>query len=37
VPETVFRFNYRLERFRDLQGNPASHTAAVQAGVATYF
>lgn len=37
VPETVFRLNYRLERFRDLQGNPAQHTAAVQAGVATYF
>ncbi len=37
VPETVFRLNYRLERFRDLQGNPSERTSAVQAGVATYF
>lgn len=37
VPETVFRLNYRLERFRDLQGNPTERTSAVQAGVATYF
>ncbi len=37
VPETVFRLNYRVERFRDLQGNPAERTSTIQAGVATYF
>lgn len=34
---TVFRFNYRLESFRDLLGNPAERTAVVRVGVATYF
>jgi hypothetical protein len=37
VAGTVFRLNYRWERFRDLLGNPAEHTAGVQLGVATYF
>jgi hypothetical protein len=34
---TVFRVNYRRERFRDLFGNPPERTGAVQVGVATYF
>jgi len=34
---TVFKLNYRLERERDLFGNPAQRSAALQLGVATYF
>ncbi|HWP03466.1 MAG TPA: hypothetical protein VNL96_08425 [Gemmatimonadaceae bacterium] len=34
---TVFKLNYRLERERDLFGNPAQRRAALQLGVATYF
>jgi len=34
---TVFRFNYRRERARDLLRNPAEHTGGFLLGVATYF
>lgn len=37
VPGTVFRFNYRRESSRDLQGNPAVKTGGFQLGFATYF
>jgi len=36
-PQTVFRLNYRLQRQRDLLGNPAARTAGFSFGVATYF
>ncbi len=35
--DTVFRFNYRREWHRDLQGNPTAITAGYQFGLATYF
>lgn len=35
--QTVFRFNYRIQRHRDLLGNPPSRMAALQFGLATYF
>jgi len=37
TPQTVIRFNYRYQWQRDLLGNPASRTAAIQFGVSTYF
>ncbi len=37
VAGTVFRFNYRREWFRDLQGNPTVHTGVLHLGVATYY
>lgn len=37
LPETVFKFNYRLESLRDLQGNEPVRTGGVQLGFATYF
>lgn len=35
--QTVLRLNYRREWHVDLLGNPASKTAAIQFGLATYF
>lgn len=37
TPATVFRFNYMRSWHKDLFGNPASKTAGVQLGFATYF
>jgi hypothetical protein len=37
VAGTVFRFNYRWESARDLQGNPPARTGGFQFGFATYF
>ena len=37
VGNTVIRFNYRHQQQRDLLGNPASKTGAVQLGFSTYF
>lgn len=35
--QTVIRFNYRYQWQRDILGNPAARTAAIQFGVSTYF
>lgn len=35
--QTVMRFNYRYQWQRDLLGNPAARTAAIQFGISTYF
>ncbi|MDP2386000.1 MAG: hypothetical protein Q8M29_06495 [Bacteroidota bacterium] len=35
--QTVIRFNYRYQWQRDLLGNPAARTAAIQFGVSSYF
>ncbi|MBK8922400.1 MAG: hypothetical protein IPM81_13000 [Saprospirales bacterium] len=35
--QTVFRFNYRYIRQRDLLGNPPARTAGFQMGMASYF
>jgi hypothetical protein len=37
TPQTVIRFNYRYQWQRDILGNPASKTAAIQFGFSTYF
>ena len=37
TPQTVIRLNYRYQWQRDLLGNPASRTAAIQFGISTYF
>ncbi len=37
TPQTVIRFNYRYQWQRDLLGNPASRTAAIQFGISSYF
>ncbi|MBS3914486.1 MAG: hypothetical protein KG003_08300 [Bacteroidetes bacterium] len=34
---TVLRLNYRYMETRDLLGNPAAHTGAIQCGFSTYF
>lgn len=36
-PETVFRFNYRLDWERDILGNPSVNTVGYQFGFSTYF
>jgi len=36
-PQTVIRLNYRYEWKRDLLGNRAARTAAIQFGVSSYF
>lgn len=36
-PQTVLRLNYRYEWQKDLLGNPASKTAAIQFGISSYF
>ncbi|MGZ5197869.1 MAG: hypothetical protein ACXWB7_07955, partial [Kaistella sp.] len=36
-PQTVFRFNYRYQWQKDLIGNPASQTGAIQFGISSYF
>jgi hypothetical protein len=36
-PETVFRFNYRILKQRDLLGNPPANTAGFSFGLSTYF
>lgn len=35
--QTVIRLNYRYSRSTDLLGNPASRTAGLQLGIASYF
>lgn len=35
--QTVFRFNYKYSKQRDLLGNPPSRVGAVQFGLSTYF
>ena len=35
--QTVLRFNYRYQWQRDIIGNPASRTAAIQFGISSYF
>lgn len=37
TPQTVIRLNYRYHWQRDLLGNPASRTAAIQFGISSYF
>ena len=37
LPQTVFRFNYKHSRQKDLLGNPASRIGAIQIGFSTYF
>ncbi|MEO6305102.1 MAG: hypothetical protein ABIP51_18230 [Bacteroidia bacterium] len=37
TPQTVLRLNYRYQWQRDLLGNPASRTAAIQFGISSYF
>lgn len=37
TPQTVFRFNYRYSKQRDLLGNPPSRVGAIQFGFSTYF
>jgi hypothetical protein len=37
TPQTVFRFNYRHSKQRDLLGNPPSRVGAIQFGLSTYF
>ncbi|HEY1039128.1 MAG TPA: hypothetical protein VGF30_06965 [Bacteroidia bacterium] len=36
-PQTVLRLNYRMQWQRDLLGNPAAKTGAIQFGVSSYF
>ena len=36
-PQTVLRLNYRYEWRKDILGNPAAKTAAIQFGVSSYF
>ncbi len=36
-PQTVIRLNYRYEWQKDLLGNPAARTGAIQFGVSSYF
>lgn len=36
-PQTVLRLNYRYEWRKDILGNPASRTGAIQFGVSSYF
>lgn len=36
-PQTVIRFNYRYQWQKDILGNPAARTAAIQFGVSSYF
>jgi hypothetical protein len=36
-PQTVLRLNYRYEWQKDLLGNPAARTGAIQFGVSSYF
>lgn len=35
--QTVIRFNYRYQWQKDILGNPASRTAAIQFGISSYF
>jgi hypothetical protein len=35
--QTVLRFSYRKQWQKDILGNPAARTGAVQFGVSTYF
>ena len=35
--QTVFRFNYRYEKQRDILGNPPATTGAFSFGISTYF
>ncbi|HXI01162.1 MAG TPA: hypothetical protein VNI52_12920 [Sphingobacteriaceae bacterium] len=35
--QTVFRLNYRLQKQRDLLGNPPANTAGLSFGISTYF
>lgn len=35
--QTVIRFNYRYEWQKDILGNPAARTAAIQFGISSYF
>ena len=37
APQTVFRFNYRYSKQKDLLGNPPSKVGAIQFGFSTYF
>lgn len=37
VANTVLRFNYKYEQYKDLFGNPPSKTSTIQFGIATYF
>ena len=37
APQTVFRFNYRYGKQKDLLGNPPSTLGAIQFGLSTYF
>ena len=37
APQTVFRFNYRYSKQKDLLGNPPSTMGAIQFGLSTYF
>lgn len=36
-PQTVLRMSYRIQQQKDLLGNPAAKTAAIQFGLSTYF
>ncbi len=36
-PQTVLRLNYRYEWKKDILGNPAARTGAIQFGVSSYF
>lgn len=36
-PQTVLRLNYRYEWRKDILGNPAAKTAAIQFGISSYF
>ncbi|MBA3647636.1 MAG: hypothetical protein H0W62_03640 [Chitinophagales bacterium] len=35
--QTVFRLNYRIQKQRDLLGNPPANTAGISFGISTYF
>ncbi|MBA4140465.1 MAG: hypothetical protein H0X70_08160 [Segetibacter sp.] len=35
--QTVFRLNYRIQKQRDLLGNPPANTAGINFGISTYF
>lgn len=37
APQTIFRFNYRHSKQKDLLGNPPSVAGAIQFGFSTYF
>ena len=37
APQSVFRFNYRYSKQKDLLGNPPSRVGAIQFGFSTYF